>query len=60
MAQSVERPTLDFHSSHDLTVMIQAPCQAPHQHRVCLGFPPLPLALTPLGCSLSLSLSQNK
>ena len=30
VAQSVKRPTLDFSSGHDLTVMRLSPCQAPH------------------------------
>ena len=47
MAQSVERPTLDFASGHD-TVVRSSPSQVLHwQRRACLGFSLFPSAPLP-------------
>ena len=61
MAQSVERPTLDFSSGHDLTVRGTEPCIWLQAGRVEPAWDSLSpsLSLPPPTCAHALSLSQK-
>ena len=57
MAQSVERPTLDFSSGHDLRVVALSPRRASCSAGSLLETLSLPVSFLPLPHLLSLSLS---